>query len=232
LGFGGHSQAAGVSVTEQNFLLFEKKINDFVKNEYGVIDSKRKVYAEWDIKGGISPRFANEIDMLEPFGTANKRPLFTSCVNSVNSIPLRMGSNHYTFNSNSIEMLDFNGQCHVQTLAMPIDKKVLFEINVSTYKGRQSIKGYVRAVYAEYGDFSALKLHIFENELKKLLIEENVSVENVESIDFQTGSTLYVVSDPKTIGEHEQIKNLPISLFEVETKNFNEEGYFRHRKSI
>ncbi len=222
LGYGGHSQAAGVSVTDENFILFEKEINDYVKREYGTIDLKRKVYAEWDIKDGISPRFACELDMLEPFGTANKRPVFTTCVNSVSSMPLRQGSNHYTFNCNSIEMLDFNGGGHVEQLLLPVDKKVLFEINVSTFKGRQSIKGYVRAVYPDYADFSCVTLHVFENELKRLLTDDgaNISMENAPKIVDSTG-TLYVLSDAENLFKFDNVKELPISLFDVETKNGN-----------
>ncbi len=222
LGYGGHSQAAGVSVSDENFALFEKKINEYVKREYGTIDLKRKVYAEWDIKDGISSRFACELDMLEPFGTANKRPVFTTCVNSVNSIPLRQGSNHYTFNCNNIEMLDFNGGGHVEQLSLPVDKKVLFEINVSTFKGRQSIKGYVRAVYPDYADFSCVKLHVFENELKRLLTDDgiNSALENATAVVDSIG-TLYVLSDAENLSKFDSVKSLPISLFDVETKNGN-----------
>ena len=64
--FGGHSQAAGVSVSKENFPLLKSALNSYVKDVGAVLDVEQKVYVEWEIDGEFSPRFAKEIEYLEP----------------------------------------------------------------------------------------------------------------------------------------------------------------------
>ena len=223
LGFGGHSQAAGVGLEEKNFLAFEKVIDNYVKNTYGKIKYEQKVYAEWDVEKEISLRFASEIEMLEPFGVGNKRPIFSTTVKSVNSLSLRSGSPHYSFNTKVIEMLDFNGYNHVLPLHIPIEKKVLFEVNLSSYKGRQSIKGYVRNVCCDYTNLQSAKTHIFVNELRKLL-KDNGNAKHVDNFEYAIGGagTLYVLSDFSNLSKFDKIKDLPLHLFRPDVKNYND----------
>ena len=84
--------------------------------------------------------------MLEPFGLGNRKPLFTTTVNQVKSMPLREDSPHYNFETNALQMLDFNGGNNVEVLSLPIDKKILFEVNYSVFRGNESVKGFVKNI--------------------------------------------------------------------------------------
>jgi hypothetical protein len=143
------------------------------------------LFAEWNVDGEISTRFAHEIEALEPFGVGNRRPLFTTKVGKIKSQPLKSGSLHFSFKTEVLEMLDFNGEKHVYPLSLPIEKTVVFELNLSVFKNRETIKGYVRAIQEDYGDFSNLKLHIFANELDKLTVENNELCNIIDEIDDQ-----------------------------------------------
>ncbi len=222
LSYGGHSQAAGVGVSEENFLAFEKAVDNYIKENYSKIKYEQKVYADWEMESEISLQFAREMELLEPYGVGNRRPTFTLSVKSVNSQPLRNGSAHYSFNTNVIEMLDFNGQNHVSILHAPINKKLLFEVNLSSFRGRQSIKGYLRSIVCDYDDLTAVKTHVFVNELKKL-INQNGKIEKVENYNFNehTG-TLYVLSDPNNLSAFPEVSEMPIYLFSVGVKNYTD----------
>lgn len=221
LGFGGHSQAAGVSVSEKNFAALDRALNAIVKREYGKVDTEQKIYVEWNVKE-ISPRFAHEIDMLEPFGVGNKRPVFTMEIGSVESLPLRSGSVHYGFKCNDFDMLDFNGEKHVETLKLPIKKNVVFEVNLSTFKGREYVKGYVRAICPNYDDVSALNLHILENELHKMTCDSGKAVPfaNLDEVRGSGFGTLYVITDPKNLYKYPELLKLNVSVFEPERDKF------------
>ena len=73
--FGGHPMAAGISLKEENIQIFHKKLNenctltdeDFA--EKVVIDMMMPI-------AYISRRLIQQIDLLEPFGAGNKKPLF------------------------------------------------------------------------------------------------------------------------------------------------------------
>lgn len=217
--YGGHSQAAGVAVSKENFSALAKELNAYVKNNGLKLELEQKVYVEWDIDKPISSRFAKEIDALEPFGVGNRRPLFTTSVNAINSQPLKMGSPHYSFKTNLIEMLDFNGEKHVLPLSLPIDKKIVFEINVSSFKGRESVKGYVKGVSADYADFSGVKLHIFQNEIDRIKsCVDRTFLPASESIFEDKKPTLYLLFDPNNLKRFPKISDLPTSLFVSEYK--------------
>ncbi len=72
--FGGHEQAAGVSLSEENIGKFRKSINEFAENLETVvpvlhIDCRLNVSA-------LNVDLASAIKSLEPFGSGNPAPLF------------------------------------------------------------------------------------------------------------------------------------------------------------
>lgn len=222
LGYGGHSQAAGVSVDESNFEALDKHLNDYIKQNYGKLDRSKKVYVEWNVDNEFSMQFAKEIDMLEPYGVGNRRPLFTTTVTSIESTPLKPNSPHYSFRTNALEMLQFNGENDVFTLSLPIEKKVVFETNLSTFRNKQSLRGYVKNVLAEYGDFSSLKVHVLANELDKLKVDNNVQMvkiglDNVPK--FNRAGTMFAISNVKTKEKYPMLEGLNLSIFANQERN-------------
>ena len=220
VGFGGHSQAAGVSVKTENLQPLRDRLNAFVKSNFGTRDKEKKVYAEWNIEGEISLRFAREIDLLEPFGVGNKKPLFTTTVKEIQSNPLKAGSPHYTFKTPTIEMLDFNGGNDVFELSLPIEKRVVFEVNLSVFKNKEYLKGYVKNVVADYKDFSELNAFVIANELEKLKTDNIGQVEQVDRQSLKSSlGTVFALSDAKNLISYPELKNLPIKLFSTDEKN-------------
>jgi len=150
--FGGHSQAAGVSVSKDNFNALKTALNDYVLQSKININGEQKVYVEWEIDGAFSIRFAKEIELLEPCGVGNRRPLFSCRENAIESMPLKIGSPHYSFTTKTIEILDFNGEKNVYALSQNVQKSIIFEVNLSSYKNRESLKGYLKNVVAHFDD--------------------------------------------------------------------------------
>ncbi|MBQ3046998.1 MAG: single-stranded-DNA-specific exonuclease RecJ [Clostridia bacterium] len=216
LSFGGHAQAAGVSVSKENFSALSDALNRFVNNLDYIPDGDKTIFAEWNVDKPLSLRFAREIDQLEPFGVGNRRPVFTTEVDAIESLPLKAGSNHYSYRTDVLEMLDFNGEKNVYTLSLPIKKKVVFELNLSVYRNRESLKGYVRNVTADYGDFSALMPHVFENEISKLKFEpkknfQTIDKEQVKSL-IKNGTAL-AVSNPENLKLYPELANIKTDAF-------------------
>ena len=167
--FGGHSQAAGVSVSKENFSLLRERINEYIKVEDVNLTVEQKIYAEWEIDKPIDIRFAKELELLEPFGVGNRRPLFVTKVNEVEAKALKVGSPHYSFLSPYLEILNFNGEKDVEKLSFPIEKSVLFELNLSTFKQRESLKGYLRNIVLEFNDSDEELPYKFYTECEKII---------------------------------------------------------------
>ena len=219
--FGGHSQAAGVSVSKQNFMAFESALNDYISSHYVALDVSPTIYVEWEIEGEFPKQFAKEIELLEPFGVGNKSPLFSTEVTKVKANPLKENSPHYSFRSECLEMLNFNGEKDVATLSLPVPKKIVFEVNVSTFKGKEYIKGYVRNVSADFSDMSKLSLHAINNQLDSILSEQGefkmLDKTNLPPTDVV--GTLYVISDLKNLKEYNKLSGLSVSFAKPESKN-------------
>lgn len=73
--FGGHPMAAGLSMPAENLSLFRKKLNDFTTLTKE--DLVEKVYIDVPMPiGYIKEELIEQLDLLEPFGKGNCKPLF------------------------------------------------------------------------------------------------------------------------------------------------------------
>lgn len=208
--FGGHAQAAGVTVEKARFSALKKRLNNYIRDNYKDLDYTKKIYAEWEVKG-ISPEFAHEIERLEPFGVGNRRPYFAVRECAVASLPIKTGSAHYSFNVNGFEMLDFNGEADAKILSLPIEKEIVFETNVSVFRGKEYIKGFVKAVVPDYSDFKPLKLNVLDNELEKAKAGGNARVKDFDNV-FKD-KTFYAVTEYETLKKFPQLSSVGATLF-------------------
>lgn len=165
--YGGHAQAAGVTVSADKFDEFERRLNASVKERSGKAKEK-EIFVEWECDKPLDVDFAKEIELLEPFGIGNPRPLFAVRENEVISTPIKVGSPHYNFKTKALNMLDFNGGKDVFELSLPTEKIIVFEPNVSVFNKRTYLKGYLRTIVSERKDADVLKPYAFDNELKKM----------------------------------------------------------------
>jgi len=76
VGFGGHSAAAGVSVTEEGFDIFVSKINKYVKKTYDISCFLPEVLYDLEYDESINFDTISDVRKLEPFGFMNPEPLF------------------------------------------------------------------------------------------------------------------------------------------------------------
>ena len=215
--FGGHAGAAGVGVEKANFSAFKTVINEYFEREYKDLHFEETYQAEWEINKPLSPRFIREIELLEPFGMANRRPVFGVKTGKVTPKPLRDGSPHYFFNTDVLEMLDFNGEADVTALKLPIEKTVLFETNRSVYKNRESVKGFVKKVVYNVSTAAAAKNEIISHEIDKLRFYKSAKkaialTDYSQTIKAEAG-TIYIVSDPSNMPKN--LSGVKFGVFDV-----------------
>lgn len=79
-GFGGHSQAAGVSLKMENLDNFRQAFSDVVKAELGPRPPLPSLCLDGELpfEYAAKPQFLRELEMLEPFGAGNPEPVFAS----------------------------------------------------------------------------------------------------------------------------------------------------------
>ncbi len=169
--FGGHSQAAGVNVTEENFEILEQKLNEYMSKTYTPEDFIPTVCVSEELSEEFSPKLAKELNSLEPCGVGNKKPLFSIKANAVSAREIKQGSKHVAIKSDCIDMMFFGGIKHLKMLESNVEKQIVFECNISKFKGKEYIKGYVKDVIYNVlnGNVST---GIFSNTVSKLSGEQ------------------------------------------------------------
>jgi single-stranded-DNA-specific exonuclease len=90
-GYGGHELAAGFTIRRENIAAFRTRMNRCVRaaNGGGLPVSSLEVDASVACPGEISLREVEDLDMLEPFGAGNPRPVFAllgATVDAVQSV--------------------------------------------------------------------------------------------------------------------------------------------------
>lgn len=163
--FGGHSQAAGITIAEDKIADFEQCFSDYLDSNYTAEQFEPIVEAEGVITKPFTMAFAEEIDRLEPFGTGNKRPIFCAEAERINTYPIKAGSPHVVFKTEYLDFIYFNGDKKLDILNAPAKKRIAFEANISVFNGRSSLKGYVKCVDYILADEERLYLDCFKNDL-------------------------------------------------------------------
>ncbi len=152
--FGGHAQAAGVNVKEENFGALKRALDEYLKTHYSREEFVPAIAVSEEVTGALSHRLAEELEMLEPYGVGNRRPLFVTTLGETNALPIKPLSPHLSLSDGGTEFMYFGGYADLKLLRSPAKKQVVFEYNLSTYRGRESLKGFIRAVVynADGGD--------------------------------------------------------------------------------
>ncbi len=142
--YGGHEQAAGLTVKLDNLDEFEKAINEYAEG----IGFEFEGGVEYNIDARLYSNemtlpFAAELMMLEPFGQDNPEPLFLLCDARVDEIKILSQGKHtkYVLSSNSISfealMFNFNGEEEGILTGDRIN--IVFTLEINEYMGRKKI---------------------------------------------------------------------------------------------
>ena len=224
--FGGHSQAAGVNVTQENLPLLEQKLNAYLHENYSAAAFTPTFYINGELDGPLSRKFVMELERLEPFGVGNRRPAFTLSANALSARTVKTGSAHVAIKSDLIELTYFSGARFLPVLRSNIPKKLVFEYNVSTYRQRQYIKGFVRDVIysakdlacaAEYSAINCI------NALSQPKAECTVHPINCGEAQAAIGErqeygTLFILNDVSNLGFYD-FGDMQINIFSLSSSD-------------
>ncbi|MBE5742801.1 MAG: single-stranded-DNA-specific exonuclease RecJ [Clostridiales bacterium] len=206
--YGGHAQAAGVTVKLDNLNEFERLLNSYLIENCEVGDFVQETEVEEILTSPLTLDFANELNLLEPFGVANKKPVFAVECKRAFASPIKIGSPHLAFKTDYIDLLMFGGGDKLQLLNAEINKIIVFEPNVSVYNGRQSLKGYVREIVTvaslDDGSISAVLGKQLDNLYEKgryTAIDSTKAEYFLEKAKKDIYGTLFIVNDFNTLSK-------------------------------
>ena len=223
--FGGHSQAAGVNVSADNFANLENALEEYMCAHYSAEDFVPSVYVSGTLDDNYSNKLVKELEMLEPFGVGNRRPLFALKESAVAAKSIKNA--HLSMKSRSLELMYFGGAKHRKLLQSSAEKTLIFEFNISNFRGKEFIKGFVRDVVYDGNACSAAREDVALSYLETLSSPvsgdmRTVSVADVAKL-IKSGEEgiAYITWDNRSLARFEGQEKLNRDMFVPSLRNFS-----------
>lgn len=220
--FGGHAQAAGVTVRYENFTDFENALDEYVSQTCDISDFTSVVYVDEIVKEPITIGYVEELEKLEPCGVENPRPLFAEYVGNAYATPLKYGSPHLSLKTNNFDFIYFNGVDDMKILNSDVVKALIYEPSASVFNGKKYAKGYVKSYKTEarFDDYTDFLL--FSSQLDSISaktetyteIDEKTTEEYIERAKREIFGTLFIACSSKTVKHYEeQLRGLDVTTY-------------------
>ena len=147
--FGGHSQAAGFTIVENQIDAFKQRVNSILQGYPLDIFLPR---FEYDIELNESDctlDFIESLQRLEPVGTGNARPIFLVETNKLAATPLKNNHRHINITlEDGLAVIAFNSFTLMPLLNSSAKKQLLLELNIDKYGGKKKPNAILRALDA------------------------------------------------------------------------------------
>lgn len=147
-GFGGHAQAAGISMDESKFDDFVKAANELILSSHDKKEFTHEICCEMELPIDMDfLSFAKELELMEPTGYQNPRPAFL-----VKGQGLRFDrigfSQHVKYVAPNIELMGFSKFAPCLSARTG---KVDFEISlgINAFQNRESAQGIIQSLQFE-----------------------------------------------------------------------------------
>lgn len=226
--FGGHSQAAGVNVTEENFALLEGALNEYMERTYTAEDFIPTIYISGMLDGENVLRLSRELETFEPYGVGNKRPMFAAKVEECRPRAIKPFSPHLTFKCGGLEMMFFGGAKYAEILRSSAPKTLVFEYNVSRFRGREYVRGFVRDVIysSESGGYAGE--YIAANAVMRAALPQvscspvyktAAEIDKIMEEDDGGYGTLYIAEDYATLSKYKNAGRFFADTFNLSAKS-------------
>lgn len=166
--FGGHAQAAGINVKEENFGALERALDAYIGGRYSREDFEQRLVVSGEIRGEFPKKLAKELNALEPYGVGNRRPLFVMRADKMNACLLKPNSPHVSVSGGPLDFMYFGGARDLHLMRSDLEKQVVFECNLSSFRGKEYLKGFIRALVYDGESGGETDGDAFENALVSL----------------------------------------------------------------
>ena len=228
--FGGHAQAAGINIRFENFDALEAALNEDIGKTYTPKDFEQLIPVSEELTGPISEKFAKELVAMEPYGVGHRRPLFSLAAGVCSARPVKAMSPHLSVKSDVIDLMYFSGIKNLKIIESDVRKQFIFEINLSKFKGREYIKGYVKDILYDGRTGRGAAESIFANTISRfeagkadvdpisLTMEETKALIRQKHAECPYGLCL-IASDRRTLRFYEDLEPFGCDLFYPSSRN-------------
>jgi len=141
MGFGGHPQAAGLSIKKENYEEFKKLISEYTEKKLLEINQRPLIEIDCELsESDLTLDLLDEIEQLEPFGIGNKQPIFMMTKVFVDKIgQVGAKKNHLKFSVHDINAIAFGMGKYREIISDQSALDIVFQLSRNTWNGRENL---------------------------------------------------------------------------------------------
>lgn len=143
--FGGHSQAAGLTIDEDNWDAFKQKIQEGFEHYSKILEQPEVIEVDISLDvEEVTIDFIEELNLLSPFGTANPKPKFMLKDTQVNNIRrIGVDGDHLKMilgsqKGGSLDSIGFSKADQARGIKEGTNIAIVGELSINEWKGRKS----------------------------------------------------------------------------------------------
>ncbi len=202
--FGGHEQASGVTISKENVPLFTQKLKEYISKTYSQSVYERVVEVDDFLTENISFNFVKELELFEPCGAGNKKPLFAVDISRTQTRRLKSTSSHVLVSVSNVELMYFNGEKDINLLESDVKKQIVFELGINSFNNREYVTGYIKSVYEQFSITNSVIINSIKKACKDICSSEvcgDYSEYNgdISSVNPYGYGKLICVNNPKNV---------------------------------
>ena len=167
---------------------------------------------------------------MEPYGVGHRKPLFVINAERCVAKQVKAMSAHLSVKCEHIDLMYFSGIRNLKILESDVRKKIVFEVNISHFRGRDYVKGHVRDLLYDGRTGRNAAESIFANSLSRFYAKNvafdviDLSTEEVKAfVQERQSKCAYglcmIASDRRTLKFYEELKGFGCDLFHPSSKN-------------
>ncbi|HAH22060.1 MAG: single-stranded-DNA-specific exonuclease RecJ [Omnitrophica WOR_2 bacterium GWF2_43_52] len=145
VGFGGHKRACGMSILKKEIENFRKSINRIAFEKLTPHDLMPSITIDAQMSlSSLSLDLLQELSLLEPFGNANPKPIFSSANLSVKSKPALMGKDTLKFwvtdGKQAYQAIGFGMGRYFDLVSCSETINLAYRISLDTWNGNNQLQ--------------------------------------------------------------------------------------------
>lgn len=145
--FGGHPMAAGLTLKVENYDKFVALTNDYVEKNLNKADFLPTKTYDFEMDANeVTLKMVEDIELLEPCGHMNPRPVFKFKLNNATISSLPKHPQHLLLNYPNFNLLAFNADSNYFILSGNTSCYLLADLNVDTFRNSKRISGIVKSI--------------------------------------------------------------------------------------
>jgi len=136
--YGGHTQAAGFSIFKKDIEVFKRELEQYFNQLDDSIFMTKPAFDVDILEKEIDNRLIGALDLLEPFGHSNTRPLFRLGADKLKLEQIKGGAHTLISTENGFNIIAFSYADKNHLLHGDGQKQLILELKEDTYRGGPS----------------------------------------------------------------------------------------------